>query len=260
MARRSKKIGSGEVTPRRDLSVFFKSVTAMKNDKEGQRGIVLGSGPSMKDFDHRQLDDPELVTVAINEEGHRNLDRFVPDYWIFSDLSFLDRIVKNKYKPNSKTQIVMHDECEKWISERNLVLPKTDSVPAIFKGSKRLRKTRPSEFPMNKTTATAAISLLLLLGVRDMWLGGVDLCYREDDSYYLDNDPQRRPIVPTERNSMKMGGDIRCTQRNIEMIADLTALKEDLEDHKFEASVFQGCLYSPMSCFGKSSFKRWFNG
>jgi hypothetical protein len=210
----------------------------------------------MADFDYEQLSREDLVVIAINEEGHRHAPDLIPDFWIFTDSVFFDRIIKNDYRCAPLTQIITHRDVAAWSTEKDQSFPTTQNKVAWFTTASSYYPDRVARYRMQRTTATAAVCHLFLCGIRDIWLGGVDLCYSFGKSYYYDNDPKRVPLQATKQNSVKIGDGLYSTQKNIQMVASMTGLKEDLRGT--ETVITQGCLKSPLDCYPKKSFKDWY--
>jgi len=242
------------------LSGIFVTVNKFRNDCVGKRCVILASGPSMYKFNYEALNDPDIVTIAINEEGHRNLERHVPDYWIFSDLPFLERILKNGYTPSPKTQIVMKEDCAEAYDGSDVRIKNAKEPIAVWTPKLNSKRCLKGEFFMHKTTAAPAIGLAVMLGMKDIWLGGVDLCYKTTTGYYSDHNMDRVPPDIPLSKLIQMDSSTRITRMQLHMLKDLTTLKCELRSLGLDLSIYQGCLYSPLDCFIKKSFKEWHNG
>lgn len=247
-------IGKGGA--RKGAPFFYVPTQDVVGKHRGKRGVVIASGPSLSDFDFSLLTQDDLITIAVNEEGHRIKDRHIPDYWIFNDATFTDRLLDNGYLPHEDTQLVISSAVVGWLSARHATLPETKHPPIMYSPRAQFDPDDPIRYALRRTTSTAAISHLFLTGIRDIWLGGVDLCYLLDQSYYHDGHPQRMPLKADKLNSVQVSDGIWCTQKNLDMMTDVTILVKSLGDAN--TSITQGCLHSPLDCCEKKDFKDWY--
>jgi len=254
------RFNTGKSGTRSALSGIFLTVDKFKNECVGKKCVILASGPSMYKFNYEALNDPDIVTIAINEEGHRNLERHVPDYWIFSDLPFLERILKHGYSPAPETQIVMKFDCAEAYDGSAVRIRNAKEPIAVWIPKLDSKKCLNGEFFMHKTTAAPAIGLAVMLGVESIWLGGVDLCFKTTTGYYSDKNPSRMPPDLPLSKLIQMDSSTRITRMQLHMIKDLTTLKCELKELGLDLPIYQGCLYSPLDCFIKKSFKKWHDG
>lgn len=235
------------------LPDFFRPISWIyKEDRAIKRAVVLASGPSAKGFPHKTLKDSSIVTVGVNEEGHRHKKYGVPDYWIFSDQDFIERINKNGYECHPETTILIRLEAARHMVKEGLSLPEAKAV-YVWSPDKRFDFHSPTNLPVEKTTSTAAIAFLCRLGAEKIFLSGVD-CGWKGDRYYVDKNAERKPPYVSETNFIEFEG-IKVSKMHNIMIGELSRLKREIDPDK--NTVTQGCLWSPLDCFKKSTYEEW---
>lgn len=241
---------------RKGAPFFFIPPQDVANRHEGKRGVVIASGPSLSAFDLSSFTKDDLVTIAINEEGHRIKDRHIPDYWIFNDATFTDRVLDHGYRPHPTTQLVISTAVTDWLHARDATLPQTDHPPIVYEPRVTYDPDNPARYALRRTTSTAAMSHLFLTGITDIWLGGVDLCYSPESPYYHDDHPQRMPLKADKENSVQVSDGVWCTQKNLDMMTDVTMLIRILRERG--VTFVQGCKHSPLDCCEKQEFEEWY--
>lgn len=159
--------------------------------------VVVGSGPSLADFDFEKLRDPGLWVIGINREPFIR-DTSLYDAWIYSDAWFSDEYGKRDlsgvmvFETHALDGEPLNDH-RSWASDSYLFDQgyMRSEKPDRFRGHVDWSYEKDSLFTLG-TTATAAINLVLKLGFRKVALLGLDLAHGKDgQQYYSDRDPGR---------------------------------------------------------------------
>ena len=67
------------------------TVERLYKERDARTAIILGSGPSLKNFDFSQLDRTRFYVIGINDELIRNRDKFQLGMWMLYDAGVINR-------------------------------------------------------------------------------------------------------------------------------------------------------------------------
>lgn len=157
---------------------------------EGRVAVIVGTGPQVKDFDFRQLNSYNYVTFAINDAWLK----FRPNYWVVNDIGVVDKFASHYVDPSITfvtNQVNLGLSMGRFQSGKHKQVNRANSClhRAYFYNQARSADIDALVREKNKvfirhTTATAAASVAMKLGLRKIVLLGVDMCYQEPGGYY----------------------------------------------------------------------------
>lgn len=229
---------------------LFSAVDLFK-DHDDRKALVLGSGTSLKGFDFSKLADESVYVFAINDEGHRNRDQYVPEAWIFFDLTILNRY-RDAEVPSGVEILTTKANVVNAIkgAERHDKKPVPEWVHRIrvFETC-RIWDPNTDLLLMHRTTASAALCLAVKMGFKQIGLAGTDFYTPEDQYYYVDG---QGPRVLKKRARNYIDDDIYMEPRHIKMVHDMTRVKEGLDRAGIEVDIHQTSMRSPLDCFQKT--------
>lgn len=251
------RVQTGEIAFLSGLPGSFLPLAECELPSNKTKAIVLASGPSSKNHDLSLIDPETTLTIAVNEEGHRNLEDHVPDFWIFSDEDFATRIYENGYRCHPKTQILIRLEAAKWLQEKEESLPENGGV-FVWKPSCNYHFEDSNQLPIRRTTSLSALSFLVWNGFKDIFLSGVDCGYLKEESYYKDDDPKRSPPkFASKQSSLSVSSGVQISKQHVAMVNDFVQFKREMKRQDFNARIVQGCSWSPLDCWEKQRFEAW---
>ena len=226
----------------------------LHKDHDSRMAVIVGSGPSLKDFDFSQLDRPWVYTLAINEEMFRNQDEYRADSWIFFDSGVADKHRKDDIPDGveifTRGPILQH-LISKSAWPGNPFPDWAHRVRSFETG----HPWRPDmgRLYMSKTTATAALTQAVLMGFKHIALLGVD-CYTRQDLYYYDG---QVPSVRRKRSGRQLDESRYMEDRHVRMITDMTHVAQKLRQMEWPGQVYQCSLESPCAPFGVDCKVPW---
>lgn len=189
-------------------------------------GVIVGSGPSLEDFDFASLERDDLFTVALNMEATRNQTEYRPDRWQFQDNAVIERL--RNFRPHPDTQIAMLES----LYDQHV---KDGTAPSWFHDG--LHWPRLHNHRAKYTVATAAVRCLVEDGFSRIALLGCDC----RGGYYDKAQP---------------GHDWyhRKTRHHESVIEQWALLRDELLAAGNRVTIYQTCLDSPLDVFPKVSF------
>lgn len=155
---------------------YFSKVLLLKNRHQGATGVILANGPSALNY---KCNNQRLIHIGVNAspllEEKCNV---VLDYYVLSDRRFLQNPEKRKIALSMldrKTTCVLREELSYDLEtfEDNVYF-----VKAI--GRDGFSKNLAKGFYFGCTTTMLALQLAYYLGLRKIYLVGVDLLYRPE--------------------------------------------------------------------------------
>lgn len=211
-------------------------VTSANRPAPGQDWHVVGSGWSLGDFDHAQLDG--RATIALNHAA----TLFRPTVHLWSDLQLADQYGRGKlvYRdplPTIVTQPGSYDRL------RIVGHPQLDDLTfALFRTFQKFRiaEPKPDQLIMIATVAAPAIHLAARLKARRIYLWGVDCCRPIDGTpYYADGreKPKDRRGV-AGRGKTADGRDVLLDHRHRLMLDDLEWTRGHVRDRYGMTGIF----------------------
>lgn len=150
--------------------------------------VVVGSGPSLEDFDFNTLNDPDIWVMAINREIKRT--EYTQGGWVYTDPEVGQAVIDDGYAVPPTTMVFEPRDKpmppdRPWIDQVTLL----DMNYCDYKGFY-------GEFPewkldddliyIHATTATTALVLAYKLGFRRIRMLGIDCAYHKDGHFYYD--------------------------------------------------------------------------
>ncbi len=173
----------------KDTSRGFSSVVRQLREPKYRGAVILGNGPSLSLIDDdamRRFEAENYLTIGLNRTIYRHLTRVL----IWSDVETLHSIL-------GTDSIIAQDDPRDPMFVVQAVLP----VGAAFREQVARWETERSfgAFPSTKlfmfrTVLTAALHLCHILGIKKVFLAGVDL----DTRTYFFQTPQYDPSQPYE--------------------------------------------------------------
>lgn len=161
----------------------------LKSIESGRRAFILGNGPSIKNENLRLLRDELVIgmnasTLLEKEHG------FYQSYYVCSDTRFISHPEKRMWATSEldpRTKRILRSEL------RDLDDPSLESrtwyIPAISRDG--FSENIAAGYFYGCTTTMMAIQVAYYLGVRDVYLLGVDLRYSEEHPrFYREENPQ----------------------------------------------------------------------
>lgn len=228
----------------------------LKKDYDPRLAVVVGSGPSLRDFDRSQLDRNWINSIVINNEFQRAEGHFKPNIWIINDPPYYRTLAQSAYEPWCDVQIVLsshiYEAAYQDQSGRYEVYEPLLRNAAFYRGTPRFWEPKTGTFLARKTTATAALCLAHWMGHPHVAMLGVDL-YFLPDAYYYDGSKRGRANT---RSLLEIRPGIFQDDRHIEMMADFVKWKWWLNRRHRPMEVSQCSILSPMTCFPK---RNWAN-
>ena len=179
--------------------------------------IIIGSGPSLKDFEWWTLNDDRFWTVALNAEIARNREWYVPDAWVLNDRAMADR-ARHLEIPN---ETAIHPPIDLVMSYE-----KRGPLPVWWD------RIAPHSYHVRYTLATAAVEIAVERGFTEIALLGCDC----QGAYY---DPKQP------------GKDWYNEYRHQRVINRWGWLAQKLPA---DVNVYQCCQDSPLEVFEKRPF------
>lgn len=228
---------------------------ALRKDDDPRLAVIVGSGPSLKDFDRKQLSKNWTFTIVINDEYWRAEGVFEPDLWIYNDPNFYHRQAGRKMY--SDTPIVTSSHvynAVKDLPEKHPFNPALWTNTAVYQANASIWNPTNGEFIVHRTTATAALCLAHWMGFRSAALFGVDM-YSTNDDYYYDGSAHQKARRRRERMYVETGGPgVYSNHWQMAMMSDMRKWKSFRDRVATEMEVYQCSVKSPMTCFPRRTW------
>lgn len=231
------------------------------DDPDPRTCCIIGSGPSLKGFPFEQLNRPYFFTMAINDEAFKNRDKYRPDVWIFNDWNVCERYTGYDVDENitivSKTANVNQAIVD---SYKRKAIPSWLHRIHEYTTTRRWFGASPHLY-MHRTTAAPAICLATRMGFKRIVLLGIDF-YTAGKSYYYANglNPKVSARMLPRRSKVELQvnerGEVESymEDRHLRMIMDLTHVCEVLRKERWDGTIYQTSMQSPLSCFPKATW------
>ena len=240
------------------LGERFSSASDLFKEHDSRLAVIVGSGTSLATMRFEDLMRPWIYTFAINHEPWRNSDKYIPNSWIFFDKG----VAIDHGSPSKCRWCGGNDE----ISDSTTVFSRKkviDEIIAEGRSPRWMKNLRiyENEYPwephrgkvyMNKTTATAALSLAIEMGFKTVAMLGVDLYAPENGYYYHGVNPKNK-ITP--RPSQKKFGEKRIDAQHQQMLGDFSYMNTRMKKLAKEVKVYQCSMGSPLDCFEKAPWQ-----
>lgn len=222
-----------------------------KERTEGRVGVVVGSGPSLREFDTRQLNSDQYVTFAVNDAAF--VGGYQPNYWVVNDGNVLDKH-RRKYLPpevkivtrrnNYYFQVKRYRNHNAEEPKFNCCMHRAYGYDAVSVADVDTLIRLQNTLYVRHTTATAAISLSAKLGLKRVVLVGVDLCFTDPNHYYHSG---RKWLAQHDKNMEEKServGDVIRTKALDNMARQIEELQVGLRNVGLE--IYQTNLNSPI--------------
>ncbi len=248
---------------------IWPSVEELFGTRVGQTAVVLGSGPSLREFDMRRLADPSLYVIAINHEpflGHP----FVPDAWIYHDLPVANghrldalpggvRIIASKVNAYQCCLGGTSGHAAKgpavWRDNPTSIFAAMDVRAWKFGPGGVPNAGMEQHLPIARTTGTMAVGLLACMGFAKVLLLGVDLSYvvKEPEAsetgtqqpLYYGSGAHKKGMRPQDGKDKHLGGDRWQTPNLGKMMMDFDLLDGTMRKGGWRGQLIQTNLCAP---------------
>ena len=220
---------------------------------DGRTGVVIGSGPSLVDFPFEDLAGQQFYTIAINQEAFRNQDRYQANAWIYWD----SPVGARRYRQDLPGHLRVFTNRKNW------------QMAVVHRASwaRQIRCLYGRRFPngwdwtkqdcivpMFRTTASAAVGVLVKMGFKKIILIGVDMFGSTGSGYYYTGENK----LGTPRKPFK-GSDADQYQvpSNRAMLSDMESIHKGLSyaTSRWDGRIIQASIKSPLSCFPKMPWR-----
>lgn len=233
--------------PAGDVPPSGGDVLSLRSDFDPRLAVVVGSGPSLGEFDLRNLDRPWVFPIAINNEYLNAEGKYKAGAWIFNDWPYYAKLAERGFAPYDDAQIVVSREIVNAIRAGHCHWhgPIMDRA-LTYEARSRTWDADRGIFLARKTTATAALCLAHLMGFRSVALLGVDL-YFQDGRYYHSDDKaasrrRDRSMVPVSEGRYQ-------DDWLLGMMDDMVRWKTLRDRSMRPMEVIQCSVKSPLTCF-----------
>lgn len=220
-------------------------------DHDPRTAIIVGSGPSLRNFPWEQLDRSRFFRICINREVQH--EEFPVDVWIWYDAQILKDY--RNFPVSKETKVLTRPPMV-----HSMVHGHTPKSPVpdwghriyMFETTRTWTLDHPS-FYMHRTTAVPALILAVRMGFKRILLLGLD-CYTEPELYY--HTGEKPQSGRRKRAIVRLQDGAYAEDRHVQMMTDFTKVGSMLTKAQWPGRIIQCSVKSPMSCFEKMPWER----
>jgi len=234
-----------------------KNIEELFRPYDSRLAVIVGSGTSLRSFDFKQLAKNDIFTFAINHEPWRGAEHYRANALIYCDAALSAMHIDTPCPTCGGTfsnlevdHIFTSREEVKRLELRGV------EAECVLSKAYKFEVTRGSWSPgcgkafMDRTTATAALSMAIEMGFKDIAMIGVDL-YSEDEQYYYTGG---KPSPFKRAGSTKLSDGRYMEDRHSGMLAAFLQVGNKLKVSNWDGNIYQCSKWSPLEIFNKVSF------